>query len=79
MSIQNAIAREDQKLDPERVPVVEYVGGSKMPQTGGIPLLCFNDEDGNAVGVRMSEDELEKMVTMLQAFLPAELEELSEE
>lgn len=70
MSVDHATADADDKLDPQAVPVVEYVGASKTPATDGIPLLCFNDEDGNAVGVRVPEDELQKMVGMLQPFLP---------
>lgn len=75
MSIQNATADADDKLDPETVPEVEYVGATQMPQTGNVPLVVFNDEDGNAVGVKLPEDELEKMVTMLQAFVPAKTED----
>lgn len=65
----SATATPDEKLDPGAVPVVEFTGEVKLPETGGKTLLVFRDGDGGSVGVRLEDDELQAMTRQLAAHL----------
>lgn len=67
--IENAVCGPEEKLDPSEVPLVDFVGEVKAPQTDSKSLLVFRTEDGSSVGVRLGEDGLRAMARQLSAHL----------
>jgi hypothetical protein len=66
--LNSAIAGPDEKLSPGEVPVMELLGVLKMPATEGHTMLAFSDGEDNTVGVRLDDDELEKLKNNLGGF-----------
>jgi len=66
-AIDHAVAESDDKVKPGEVPVCEFTGGVKAPQTDGKILLAFDTPDGGTVAVRLSDEEWLKMAEQVEA------------
>lgn len=66
-SVESAIAAPDGKVDPGDVPLCEFTGGVKAPQTDGKLLLAFTAPDGGTVAVRLTDEEWRQMAHDVEA------------
>lgn len=57
----DAVCPGDEKLQPDEVPVCEFEGVIRAPQTDQKLLLVFGTPDGGTVGIRLDEQEYEAM------------------